>query len=523
MMKRFLPALLSCAILLLSAQLAPCADNTGLLNELDLAIEEEEVKVSEEQDLSIGAQLARNLDLSVRLRGTSHFHDAKDLGGAVDQDKQDQYGEIKVDFGSSFENERFRLAFNGWLETGNQEDTYKSEVGLWYDQDRRRNIMEINELYLTIPVHEIDLTMGKRIIDNSISTLYSPANRYNSFDLNDPLDPHQFGTWQVALEDSTPDLSWMVAMLPVFQPPKTPSESSRWLGGASADGELAAFYAASAYASREEFYAEFREMMYFFQYILMDGEDAEFANWLAETLLEEFSWISTGSEDITLRYDKPDDPAVFTQARTSVGDWDLLVSAYRGPGMYPVLSMDLDIATPGVEFIVEHPIVIQLAGGFSTTWKELEFHGEGLYNYCEDGKDDDYIQYVIGTRWTNESLAQKMGMYRIDMGLEYAGEAITNEQDASGYVISSREIRIGKNDLIAGAALHLTENLRLHYLTDYNLSNDSMLNRFGVNWDITSKLTADVSAELFDGPTDSYYGFWKNQDRVLATLTYKFN
>ncbi|BBD07287.1 hypothetical protein [Desulfovibrio ferrophilus] len=521
-MNKLFPTLLACALFLLPAQPVRCADDTGLLNELSLAMEEEEVKVSEEVDRSFPAQITRNLDLSVRLRGSHQFHNARDLGGSVDQDKQDDYGEIKIEFGSSYENENIRLAFSGWLETGNQKDTYKGEVGLWQDNDRRRNILEINELYLTFPISDLSLTAGKRIIENSISTLYSPANRYNSFDLNDPLDPHQFGTWQLALEGDTSDVSWMLALLPVFQTPKTPSEESRWMGGSSADGELAAYYSNTAYSSREEFYAAFREELYFFEWLL-EGEDGEFTSWLTEQLLEEFGWVSTTSEDISVHYETPDEPSVFAQAKTSVGDWDFLFSAFHGPSIYPVLGLDLDRATPGVALTVEHPTVTQIAGGLSTTWKELEFHGEALFNISDDGKDDDYLQYVIGTRWTNESLANKIGLYRIDCGLEYAGEMITQDQDASGYVISSREIRIGRNDIIAGMVLHFTEDLRLHYLADFELTNKTNMNRVGLGWDITDNLNADVSAEYFNGPARSYYGYWNRQDRVVATLTYKFN
>lgn len=520
MMKRFAALLMALGLALAAGQPALCADDTGLLNELELAIEEEEVKVSEEADTSIEAQLMRNLDLSVRLRGSHHSHSAADLGGLIDQDRQMDYGEIKIDFGSSFETERYRLAFDGWIEHGNQEDTYKSGVGLVPEDQRRRNLLEINELYLTVPVSSVDLTVGKRIIDNGISTIFSPADRYNSFDLNDPLDPHQFGTWQAALEGDHADVSWMLAVLPAPQTPKTPSEGSRWLAGGATDAELAAYFSASAYGSLDEYYSEIRENLYYFAWLL--ESEGEFDEWMAETLLDEFGWVSTGSEDLSISYDEADEPGVFTNARGAVGDWDLLLSAYHGPGMYPVMRMDLDRATPGVHITVEHPTVTQLGGGFSTIYKELEFHGEALVSYSDEGTDDDYVNYVIGTRWTNESLAEKLGLYRIDAGVEYAGEALLDEQDAGGYVYSSREIRIGKNDVIMGLALHFTEDIRLHYLADFELTRDSHLNRVGLGWDVTDQLNADLTAEFFDGPSYSYYGFWDRQDRVILTLTYKF-
>ena len=531
-MKKFLLAFAAWAVLLLPTYPAYCAGDADLLNELDLAIGEEEVKVSEEGDRSFGAQVARNLDLSVRLRGYHYFETATEplmvSSGAVNAglDRQDNYGEIKIDFGSVFESDGgVLMAMSGWLETGNQKDTYKADLGLWQDKDRQRNILEINELYFTVPAGPVDVTLGKRIIDNSISTIFCPANRYNSFDLNDPLDPHQFGTWQLALEGDVSDVSWMAAVLPVFQSPKVPSENSRWIANDSSEGNLSAYYSPS-YGTMDQFYSSLREELFFFDSLLF-GSGSGFGSWLVDALDDLYGWSSAQSPQTVVKHDVPepgdgDGIGLFGQARTSVGDWDFMTSIYRGPSIYPVLHVELDTAVPSVLLTVEHSTVDQLAGGFSTTWKELEFHGEAIYSYSEGGKDDSYVQYVIGSLWSNKSLARQLGLYRIDFGLEYAGESVTKEQDAEGYAISSRELRVGQNDFIPGLAVHFTEDVRFHYLADFELDNGSIMNRFGVEWDVTDELTTDVSVDIFDGSRDSYYGYWRDQDRVVTTLTYRF-
>lgn len=522
--------LISALILfLLSAPLAAQADDLDLLNELDTAMEEEQSAATEEEDRSLAAQAARNLDLTIRLRGTHHLQTASPSAyssGAYDAswDRQDNYGEIKVDAGSRYENDSVVLVSNGWIETGNSKDTYKGDVGLWQDKDRRRNHVEINELYLTAKGEAADLTVGRKLISNRITPGYSAADRYNAVDVNDPLDPRALGVWQVALEGETSDVSWTAAVLPVFQPPKAPSGTSRWIASNAFDGDLSAF--AAAYGTTESLYSALSEELALFHAII--GQfDTGIADWIMQELQALFGYSGV-SPSLTVEYDVPDPASadgtgLFGQARTTMGQFDLMASAYRGPSLYPVLSIDLDTAVPSAKLTLEHPVSDQIATGASTTWKELEFHAETLYSYSEGGKDDTYLQFVAGTVWTNNSLPQALSLHRLDLGLDYAGESIIQRQYAEGYSISSREIRLGQNDLMPGAMLHFTEDLRLHALGVYELDNGATMHRLGLQWDVTDALTTEAAVELFDGPRGSFFGHWKNQDRLVATLIYKFH
>jgi len=478
--------LLAWALAFTALPLAARAGDEDLLGDLDMAMAQEEVKASADEDQSFAAQVMRNLDLSLRLRGTQHLGTVPRDSSVENQDDENTYGEVKLDFGSSYEQDGTILTVGGWVETGSQYDTYLDQAGVWTSTNRRRKMLEINELYLTTPLSGINLTLGKRTIKNKISTIFSPADRYGSFDLNDPLDMRRYGTWQATLEDSTPELSWMLAFLPTFEMSKPPSQYSRWLAGSSSDSVIETFYGSSS-------------------------TDA---------------WSSLGVVSATSEDREPDQPALFAQAKSTIKDWDLLFSAFRGPSTYPVLQTKIDRSTPlvtRVETIKEHPMVSQAAAGFSTTWKDLEFHGEGLYSLTDQGKDDDYVQYVGGLRWSSEETARRFGMQRVTLGLEYAGEALIKAQSAANYSNSSRELRLGRNDLIAGMTLQLSDDWDFHCITDLDLEHNAHLNRFGFGWKMTEKLSGDLSAEFFDGPKHSYFGYWKRQDRLVTTLTYKIH
>jgi len=63
--------------------------------------------------------------------------------------------------------------------------------------------------------------------------------------------------------------------------------------------------------------------------------------------------------------------------------------------------------------IKDTPSVYQLAGGFSTTWKNTEFHGEALYSYSIHKQDESYINYVGGLCHTSEKLASNLGLEKL--------------------------------------------------------------------------------------------------------------
>jgi hypothetical protein len=334
--------------------------------------------------------------------------------------------------------------------------------------------------------------------------------------LNDPLDPRDFGLWQAKLDFYMGDTSFTAAILPFFQPCKIPSVRSPWVAGAlTADlpDFVLNFNGEMPFSSFFELlpgsFDGFVEAVYFFWDIFLDN--LKFLNVV---------------EDRVVRYvedlpgSRPGDTGWFGRTKTSLGEWDLFVSAYQGPGFYPVLKWR--DRGPFVDIIMEYPDVFNLGAGFSTTWKALEFHGEALYNRSSHRRDDSYVNYVGGMTYLENRIAKKLHLDEIAVTLEYAGEKILSEQDNPQYLVSSRYARLGRDDIFASLRLGITDDLSLHYLADLVLWDRSRFHRMGASYRIRPGLVLGVSLELFEGDGMSYFGRWRKNDRLVTMLKWSF-
>ncbi|MBW2117902.1 MAG: hypothetical protein JRH09_08300, partial [Deltaproteobacteria bacterium] len=180
------------------------AAEPDLLDELDSVMESgkkegakrETLKPADEKDLP--GQICRHFSAELRLRGSHFFETAPDL--LIDADTHDNVGEARLNCSTWMGKDFWSLHAAGWLEAGTQDETYKGVSPVGRDTDRHRRYAELNEIYLILSSENVDLTSGKKIFKNGISTIYSPANRYRSLDLNDPLDHKDFGLWQAKLD-----------------------------------------------------------------------------------------------------------------------------------------------------------------------------------------------------------------------------------------------------------------------------------------------------------------------------------
>ena len=508
---RFLPLALLCLCLV---ALPAGADDLDLLQSLDTAMAAAKTKEKERapDDQGVLEQLKANLDMGARLRGIHYFETTGD--DLLSKDTQDDFGEAKLDYATGFGVRRVRVATSGWLEWGNQEDTYSGMTEFFQDDDRRRNVWEVNELYAVADFGEVDVTAGRKILENGMGTLFSPANRYSALDLNDPMDPRRLGVWQTSVDWTTGDTTWTMAVLPFFIASKTPSVESRWISGDEWAG-IPGYFGVDGSQ-----YEDFLQWLYYFSDL--SGVDLV-------SLIERVLGIDFGGQTplVNVTYDTPDsdDPEQwgwFGRVKTSVGNWDLSGSAFHGPSVYPVLKAHVDTSALTATVIVEHPITDQASGGFSTTWKELEFHGEALVSMAEGGTDDSYVQSMGGVTWSSQSLAEAMGMHRVDLTAEYVREDIMDRQSADGYFMSSEYARLGRDDVLGRLELFLTEDVSLQWMTDVLLSNSARLHRFGATWRLAEGLVWSGAVELFDGPDTTYYGRWRDLDRVVTSLEYHF-
>jgi len=477
------------------------AGDTDILDELDTYLETD--KTPTDASPGIARQLADHFSADLELRSSYFFDSALESIEAYSGVDNDRFvGKMHANWSSWTGNDWWRFHAAGWFEAGTQEDSYSGVTQFMTDRDNRKRYAELNESFLNLSAGAAEFTIGKKIFNNGISTLYSPADRYTSADLNDPVNPVRTGAWQLACDYSHKDTAYTGAILPFYQEKKIPAAGSRWIISYLPAGSSIT----STYNLVPGSIEEMLEILYYYMDSLLENGD--------------FAALLSGGKSIAVREDlpghDPEDWGWFGRAKKSIGIWDTFVSAYRGPAFYPVIR--LEDSTTIATLVKETPSVYQLAGGFSTTWKNTEFHGEALYSYSIHDHDDSYIDYVGGVCHTSEKLASSLRLDKIDFLLEYAGEVITADQDATDYILSSRRTRIGRNDLIGSVLATVTDDLSLHYLSDFTLSDNARFQRVGTSLRIMSGLVFTLDFEFFDGPSDTYFGRWRNNDRVVTSI-----
>lgn len=448
-----------------------------LFEELDTAAKPEASK-------SIAWKLIRqvwdNNDTSLRLRYGYFFDELEDREGL---DNTMHMAESLLRFSTWIGTGAWKLNLSGWAEWGTQDDTYRGLASWPQDPDNYRRFVEFNEIYGIYALDAMDITLGKKNFNTGISTLYSPSDRFRPSDLHDPLDPKQFGLWQLKAEYFMDRSKFELALLPVYTFKKYPAASSRWWGERDDDDTD------------------------------KDSNDTQTGNEDAEDDPPNVSWEYM---DLFARY------------KTTWKGWDFFVSGNSGPNPYSVIRKEDDAYIRTVNRI------FSLAGGFSTTKGKFEIHGESLFNLSYKGRDDDYISSVIGFTYTIDDYARYLFMEKILLTLEYAGEIITDRQDADDYTKSSRDGRAGINELLSRIEFKYDEDLRFKNSSHFRISDLSWMNRFEISYKIMGGLTMTCAFEAFEDEDDDRgavdisnfdnisYAQWDKNDRIVVSLTYEF-
>ena len=458
-------------------------------SDLDLFKEiEKEAVTSEEKDLDLFKDIEKSSaaessakykilhQLKDNFAGRIRFRYIRFLANAEpeeDRDMKNDHYEGLFRFNSWTGGDKWRFDIDGWAEAGNQENTYRGVLEWFQDKSRdTRRYFEINELYLVLNQSNYDVTVGKKIFTNGISTLYSPADRFRPQDTHDPLEPKDLGLWQTKLDYYSGKYTLTGAILPIFVPAKNPHETSRWRGS-SQSGD-----------SRES------------EYSIHEDADEDFP-------------------DISI-----ENVGFFIKSKTTLRGWDLFTSAYYGPNSYHVLEEE---DRDGLPIRIKKTVPIgNIAAGFSTSYKKWEFHAEGLYNQSFDGKEDSYLNAVGGFTYTIDELAKRLFLEKIDITIEYAREWITRRQDAENYTDSSEKNRLGKDEVYVRVDFKVNEDLKFRYGANFEFVDDGRYNHFESEYRIKPGLTWKAAIETFGGSDESYYGRWWRNDRIITSMEYKF-
>jgi hypothetical protein len=462
-----------------------------LLKEMDKAGEaapqdqkgKEKVTQAEAKQPTALSKLVDDFHGSLRLRGMHYWQNPPERDGA---DTKNDFGEALFKFSDKISYKNLALNVGGWIEYGNEENTYSgtSFSEFWQDMDRRRRIMDISDLYLNYSRDTFNFLVGKKTLTNGMSTLYLPSDRMRPQDLNDPMDVKDLNVWQARMDYDVAEATTLTtAFLPVYQPQKTPSETSRWMGE--------------------------RKLGDSTEFDLYDAGNANMKEDVAKVTDTNFGYFA--------RFKKK-----------GFHGWDLFASFYHGPNpFYVVREEQVPGPTPGTtqpQRIKEVVKVDDYAAGFSTTYESWEFHGEVVYNFSYDRKDDDYFNYVGGFTYTFDDFAKKLWLEKIDVTVEYANEIITRVQNAENYVSSSKQSRLGRNDILSRINFEYNNKLSFQFVCNFlvNQIDYGRFQRLEAKYKLRDGLISKLAGEFFGGQSDSTYGRWQKNDRIILEFEYSF-
>ncbi|MFH1726127.1 MAG: hypothetical protein ABII00_16080 [Elusimicrobiota bacterium] len=469
--------------LLCASFAAPAAsqeDYENLFDEIETEVEATDEGGAADVPPTALRKLRDGFEGTARLRGISHFYD----NNAEGKDTRHHFLEAGIDFKLKLAERGNLFDANGWLEGATGPDMMGRVITPPRDTERARNWLEVAELYYTREFPKADVYLGRKKVPMGLCTLYSPSDRINPQDMNDPTAPKSMGVWQAGADAQVGRVSVSLIYMPVFQPSKYPSERSRWAGQS-------------------------------------DPGDPSAVN---------FNYITSQGITMTDRYPKPaiGHTQVLMKAKTTLSGWDLFLAAFRGTSRQSVLRQDgptllLPIGPfASLSYAKEYVPLWHLSAGFSTTVKKLEVHGESLYQSGSRRRDDDFVNTTLGGTYKLDDIALKLGLDSISCDLEYAWEDIIRRQSHPGYAQSSEKSRSGRDTWLGRLEVKPSDELSVSVAFVYDRVDGGQSQAVGARYRIRSGLVLKTSLEFYGGPSDSNLGMWRKCDRWASQLEYSF-
>jgi hypothetical protein len=357
---------------------------------------------------------------------------------------------------------------------GNFSDTYRTNgivLSEFRDTQKKVPMAGIKESYYLHNFSNSDVVIGKMLYSNSSSMLYSPSDIYNQTLAPDPLDPYKIGSWLTKFDYYKNDARYSIVLFPFISPSKLTSDKTRWSG---------------------------------------DEEHKTSGN---------FNNASSSQIDL----DRNNKVRGVLGYRNSLNGYDITANLGAGVSLYSVL-LKTDKPNKYKEY---YPKDVWMSAGFSTTYKKLEVHGEAYYQIVESNEDDDFISAVIGGKYTFSRWVDKIKLKQIDIILEYAREFIIDKMNNKQVYKSSKDSRAFKNDILLKVDGEINYKWSLNYFANFRLSTDQQKNsgryqKIGTTYKPKDAMEVGLYVEFFNGEDDSYYGRWRNNDRIVTQFKYNF-
>lgn len=373
--------------------------------------------------------------------------------------------------------ERLRVSLTPQLryDAAGRADIGRAEL---LEDSPERPLLTLHEGALTWYGDTVEWAAGKRIYDWGVGDGFKPTDNLNPRDWVDVPAAGKIGVPSVSLYRYGQVVDAQVVVAPWFTPARLPGADNRWLviDDAALDGFRHAFGV---------------------EPVVVDGG-------------RELPGRSLENAQAGARL----------SSSALLSGWDLAVAANVGHESIGVIRGDALL--PELVLTVVYPEYQEVGAGASTTWGEWEVHAEAAYHRTEDERqDDDYVEYVAGVNrtWHDTFLE---AVESVTLTLEYAGEAVTRSRpDDSAYV--DAVLARGLTGTVLGRTqFRFTEDCSLEVAGAVNVEPGDFRLRSGLTVKPLDGVELEAGVDLFEGPCDSFFGGWDNNDRVFVLAALSF-
>jgi hypothetical protein len=341
------------------------------------------------------------------------------------------------------------------------------------EDNEHRSYVDLKEAVVGVQKHPLKLTLGKQFFAWGTADGYNPTDNLNPYDYLDPIDREKLAVYSAAAQLTAGRASLTLVLVPLFTPSRVPFTDSRWL---AVPEDVAAL-------------AEPRELP------PNTAENMQYA----------------------------------ARLRGTIAGWDLSVSYFEGFEATPVIEQTTVAVAPGVEVTRLTPVFTRMrvpGFDFSTTFGKLEVHGEAAAKFVvRDGRDDRF-QGIAGINYAFDELGLSW-LDRIHVIAEYAREEVLATDSSSPVLDLDDRLALPNNgfrDAVIGRLL-------VHFNDDTQLEVGGTVNFVGsvnhyLNVELTHKATdalhVTTGVDLFNGPRDTFWGRWRDNDRFYMRVEYFF-
>ena len=347
------------------------------------------------------------------------------------------------------------------------------------DDDPKRNYLNFTEAFLDVYFTDFDLRLGKQIVTWGKADVANPTNNVTPTDYSNFLDDEYMGVVAANINYYWNDWNLQFVGVPGFTPSRLPPEGTR------------------------------------FSLLPPEGYVV-----IEDPLLP--IPLQVPIEDPVLPSNSIDNSQFGLRLQTTYSGWDFSVSFYDGINDFPTptvrfVDTPLPIAIPEAIVPVYHKF--RAAGGdFATTFDRWGLHGEVAHLVFDGDREDSRLQYVLGIDYTRSDVIFDHDIFVI---LEYVGEDVTKE--GSGFDTGSSLDRVLVNAIAGNITYDFTEytKLELRGLVDFYQGDDYYFQPQFVH-QMTDDFEITVGLDILGGPSDTFFGQFKDNDRVFVKLKYMF-